>query len=181
LNAFFRVAAVIYCLLLSSYAIAKNNLPCGGVPGAVHINPDQSIGGFVASTAFVASTVTVAPEASVCERANVFDGASILDRAELSGNSTVRGLVNVGGTSRIYGNAYVVNFNGERMLVHEQSKIYGRAFLQGSLIIGGTSEVFGLGKVIDFAQLYGETKVCGVSIVNSFEVLVNDQSRCVQK
>ena len=67
------------------------HIPCDGLPGATHINPDSSTGGFVAATATVDPTVYIASEASVCERAIVIEGAKVLDKAIISGTATVRG------------------------------------------------------------------------------------------
>lgn len=181
MNSLFKVHIGLCCLLLSSFSNAKVHYPCSGVPGAYRANPDTTPGGFVASTATVDATIFVGPEASICERSTVIEGAKILDEAVISGTATVRGKVQVGQTSKIFGDAYLMNLGGDSMFISGSAKVYGRAFLQGSIIVSDSSEVHGWAKIIDFVQLLGSTTVCGSAIIKGFEVLTDDQSHCVQK
>lgn len=166
-------------VLLPSLSFAKS-YPCQGMSGSYHTNPDSSVGGFVASTAHVDSTVTITEDAAVCERATVSGNAIISDRAEISGRSSVDGEVIVSGKARVYGEAYLTNPTGEAMLVTDDAKIYGFAFLQGSVVVTGTSEIYGWGKVLDFAQIHGNSKICGAGIAHKFDVLQDDQTKCAQ-
>lgn len=156
------------------------NYPCSGAPGEFRVNPDDSLGGFVAHSATVDSSVFIELEASVCDQATVIEGAKILGRAEVSGRSTVRGKVEVSGQAKIYGEAYLVNYGGSDLLVQGDAKVYGNGFLQGSVVVADSSEVFGWGKVIHFAQVLGESKVCGSSLIGDFEVIIDDDSYCTQ-
>ena len=168
-------------ILFSNFSVANVNYPCSGAPGVFHTNPDQSIGGFVAKTAIVDATVKMEPETSVCDRAVVLEGVQLLGRSSISGKATVRGDVIVSDEAEIFGEAYVINAGGGLLSVKENAKIYGHGFLQGSVVVGNTSEIFGWGKVIEFAQVLGSSRVCGKSIVKDFEILTDDNSRCVQK
>lgn len=165
----------------ASVSSANVNYPCSGAPGVYRTNPDQSPGGFVAKTATVDATIKMEPETSVCERATVIEGAQLLGRASISGKATVRGNVIISDNVKVYGEAYVINPGGGLLYVKNNAKIYGHGFLQGSIIVGDSSEVFGWGKILGYAQILGTSKVCGKAIVKDFEVLTDDNSRCVQK
>lgn len=167
-------------LIFSNFASAIN-YPCSGAPGAYRLNPDQSLGGFVAKTAVVDQTVILGPEASVCDRAVVLEGVQLLGKAMISGRSTVRGAVIISDEAEVFGEAYVINPGGGFLYVRDSAKIYGHGFLQGSVVVANNAEVFGWGKVIEFAQVLGSSKVCGKAIVKDFEVLTDDTSRCIQK
>jgi len=163
----------------SSHSSPKN-YPCSGAPGTYRTNPDSSAGGFVASTATIDASVFLDVEASICERATVIEGAKIMGRAEISGRTTVHGKVMVQDRARVYGEAYIINPKGTDLLVKDDAKIYGHAFLQGSVIVGDSSEIFGWGKVLDYAQVLGYSKICGSNFVRDFEVITDDQSKCIQ-
>lgn len=167
--------------IVPSMAYANLNYPCSGVAGSYHTNPDSSVGGFVASTASVDNTVIIHSEASVCDKAVVIEGVTLEDRSVVEGKATVRGKVIVSGNAKVYGEAYVINTNGTDLVVADDARIYGHAFLQGSVVVSGTSEVFGWGKVLDFAQLLGNSKICGKNFIKNQTVLQDDQSQCVQK
>jgi len=80
---------------------------------APHINPDGSIGGWVAETALVEPTCWLDPDAEVLEYAQVRDGARILGCAVISGFAVVAGkaIVNdwalVTEAAIVQGSAYV--------------------------------------------------------------------------
>lgn len=171
---------ILVAVLSFTASAADFVYPCQGQSGAFRTNPDNTLGGFVASTASVDATVVISPDATVCGSATVVEGAFITDRAIISGRSTVRGNVQIAGKAAVYGDAYVTNQNGERMLITDNAKIYGQAFINGSVVISGASEVFGWGKVLEFAQISGTTKVCGSNTVRGYDILVDDQTRCVQ-
>ncbi len=181
MNLFGKVLLGLSPLIISNFTHASMNYPCSGVPGAYHVNADQTIGGFVAKTATVDASVKMEPETSVCDRAVVIEGVQLLGKAIVSGKATVRGDVIVSEEAEIYGEAYVINPGGGFLYVKDNAKIYGHGFLQGSVVVANTSEVFGWGKVLEFAQLLGTSKVCGKSIVKDFEVFTDDSSRCIQK
>lgn len=174
----FALLGLSYLFVQSSFAAIY---PCNGASGSLHINPDNTIGGFVASTATVDSTVSITADAQVCERATVIEGVKLTDRAKISGKATVRGHVLLGGRAEIFGEAYVLNPVGDDLIINELAKIYGNAFLQGALVISGSSEVYGWGKVLEFVQVLGASKICGSSLVKGFEVLTDDTNFCIQK
>ncbi len=171
----------VITLLLSFHINAVSFVyPCQGQAGAFRTNPDNTPGGFVAETASVDATVFITTDASVCGSATVIEGAYITDRSVIKGRATIRGNVQIAGKAAVYGDAYVTNQNGERMLVTNDSKIYGQAYINGSVIISGTSEVFGWGKVLEFAQITGNSKVCGSFTARGYDILNDDQTRCPQ-
>lgn len=172
---------LILIISLNSSLFAKVHIPCKGLPGTFHTNPDSTIGGFVSSSATVDPTVFIASEASVCERATVIEGARIVDKASVSGTSTVRGNVEVSQNAKVYGDSYVLNLAGSAMVITGSSQVYGRAFLQGSLVVTDTAEIFGLAKILDFSQVLGDSKVCGNFVLKDFQVLDNSNIGCIQK
>lgn len=178
-----KISLVLGALTLSSSHLLlafDKNYPCSGAPGIYRVNPDSSQGGFVANSATIDSTVFIELEASICDQATVIEGAKVTGRAEISGRATLRGKVHVSGQAKVYGEAYLVNYSGTDLLVQGNAKIYGNSFLQGSVVVADSSEVYGWGKVINFAQVLGESKVCGSSLVKDFEVIMDDESYCAQ-
>jgi len=67
----------------------------GPVPAHRHINPDGTVGGWVAETADVAKTAFVGVNARISDNARIYDNARISDNAQISGYA------------RIYGNAWI--------------------------------------------------------------------------
>ena len=65
----------------------------GPVPAFRHLNPDGTLGGWVAATAAVAPTVYMAPTARVFGRALVRDHARLLDHACVRDYARVSGHV----------------------------------------------------------------------------------------
>lgn len=93
----------------------------GPVPAHRHINPDGTVGGWVADTAFVASSAYVGQyakvygKAHVCgharidECAQVYGSACVFDEAEIRGHTRVFGQAQVCGNARLYGHSEVSN------------------------------------------------------------------------
>jgi UDP-3-O-[3-hydroxymyristoyl] glucosamine N-acyltransferase len=79
----------------------------GPVPAAQHINPDGSIGGWVAATATVEATAYVGPEALVFGKARVYDSAWVYGEAQMYGSAWVYGEAQVSGDAWVYGDARV--------------------------------------------------------------------------
>lgn len=55
----------------------------GPVPAHQHLNPDGSLGGWVAETAYVAPTCFVGPDAQVYDHAVVYDHANVFGIARI--------------------------------------------------------------------------------------------------
>ena len=81
----------LYFLTFPVLSFAHINYPCSGAPGIYRVNPDQTLGGFVAKTAIVDATVIIGQEASVCDRATLLEGAQLQDKSIVSGRATVPG------------------------------------------------------------------------------------------
>lgn len=176
-----KVPIIFGAVLFSSLSHSKMIYPCNGAAGTFRTNPDNTVGGFVASTATVDASIYLTPESQICERATVIEGVKLNDRSKVSGKATVRGKVLIAGRAEIFGESYIVNPAGDDLIINENAKIYGNAFLQGSVVISGSSEIFGWGKVLEFAQVLGNSKICGSSLVKGYAVLTDDSSNCVQK
>ena len=80
-----------------------------------HLNPDGTIGGWVAETALVEKTCTIGPDAEVYEYAQVRDQASILGSSAVYGFGRVAGKASINDWSAVndgaivQGSAYIGN------------------------------------------------------------------------
>lgn len=109
----------------------------GRVPAARHINPDGSLGGWVAASAHVAPTAHIGVHARVWGSARIeglgaldgeacaYEGAIISDRAFVSEFARVYGCARVGGMAFVYGHAHVTG----NAIVTGNAKIHGVAFI----------------------------------------------------
>lgn len=79
----------------------------GPVAAHRHVNPDGSVGGWVADTATVDATAHVGADAQVYGNARVSDTAQVYDTARVSGNARVSGDAQVYGEARVFGAAWV--------------------------------------------------------------------------
>jgi NDP-sugar pyrophosphorylase family protein len=180
MNSWISIPILLSTLLISNQSMADVVYPCSGQAGTYRTNPDASLGGFVSARAVVDETIFVTPEASICDTATVLEGAVISDRATVGGRATVKGNVLISGKAKVYGEANILNTNGEQLLVMDEAQIYGYAYLKGSVLVAGTSEVYGWAKVLKFAQVMGDSRLCGRAIANDFDVLIDDQTKCAQ-
>ena len=105
----------------------------GEVPAHRHVNPDGSVGGWVADTARVAETAYIGASARVYGYAGVFD------KAEISGKARVYGYAHVSNKSVIHGQAHVYGM----AIVSEYAHIHGNARVHGRAYIAGYSNVYG--------------------------------------
>jgi carbonic anhydrase/acetyltransferase-like protein (isoleucine patch superfamily) len=138
---------------------------CGRSPGAFHINPDGTRGGYVAGSATVDSTVWLHPEAAVCDRATVVDHVDVLVPAWIGDNAEVRNYISIlpceaatgessattcpsGFQVEVFGNAHVEHHVTLQASANQPTRIYGNAKmdLEGQALIRG-SQVFGSASV----------------------------------
>lgn len=122
----------------------------GPVPATRHINPDGSVGGWVATTAQVGPGVYVGAKALVFDEAILTGNTRVLDTARLFGraytlydpticdNARVSGDVSVVGTCHIGGNACV---SGD-VKISGRTRITGAVSLSGEITLDNAS-VFG--------------------------------------
>jgi hypothetical protein len=103
-----------------------------------HVNPDGSLGGWVADTATVEPTAYVGPDARVYGTARVFENAWVGGDAFVSENAWVFGDAWVGGNARVYGNALVF----ENALVHGKAQVFANAQVRGTAWVFGNARVF---------------------------------------
>jgi len=151
------------------------NFGRGPVPAHRHINPDGSIGGWVAESASVSPGVTVGKDAQVANKATVLHWAKVLDNAkvsglaqvhgesEVSGNARVFGKARVYDTARVYGNAQVY---GEAVVtdwarVYENARVYGRARIMFGAKIYGRAQVYEKAQLWHDVEAFGEAKIHG--------------------
>lgn len=138
-------------IALSSLSFASvNGVPCSGVPGSYHINPDTSVGGFVASSALVDSSITIGEEAAPCGGAAgkfhvnpngsaggfVANSALVSKLATIELNSIVCDKVKINGSAQIKGKSEILGFteiNGNVQI--SGSKIYSSPVISGNSVI----------------------------------------------
>ena len=163
----------------SQKMLATKIRPCEGATGSYRMNPDQTQGGFVASTASATASVWINPEAQVCEFAELSGEVKITDRAKIFGRAKLSGNITVSGVTEVFGNATLLNdpFSSD-MLISDAVKIFGSAYLYGSLLISDSTQIFGRAQVLDFVQVTGTSRICGNSIVDGSIILVDDTTLC---
>lgn len=84
----------------------------GEVSAHRHINPDGSIGGWVAETAFVEETAYIGKNAAIFGRAVVSDNAIVTDNAKIFDEAFVCDNAKIYGNARINGDAFIfLNLN----------------------------------------------------------------------
>lgn len=172
--------AALSCAL--SFTTLADTRPCEGAPGAFYTNPDQSRGGFVASSASVEALATLAPETQVCEYASLRGAVKLIDRAVISGRASLRGNIAVSGGAKVFGDANLINSDvGGDLLVLDDAKVYGSAYLNGAVMIADTSEVFGNARIHDFVQILGASRVCGQVFLEADTVLTDSTTYCSSK
>ncbi len=127
----------------------------GEVPAHRHINPDGSIGGWVADTAWVINESKVCVHAKVYGAAKVFNNATINDYAKVYGKARVYGHAEISNRACIYGSASIY----DSAKVYEAAQVYGEADVFGSARVCGEANVFGK------ARIYNDAHVCGTASV----------------
>ena len=86
-----------------------------------HINPDGTIGGWVAESAVVSETCYVAPEAEVFEYAQVLGDATLLSTASASGFAVIK----------------------DKAILDDESHVTDDALIEGSALIAGVTHLGG--------------------------------------
>lgn len=115
----------------------------GPVPAHRHINPNGSIGGWVADTAYVAPTVRVSLNARifgyarVCDNAQILGSAKVYDHAQVLDNAILCDNTQIYSHAIIYNNAHITKNtkvcgyssmeNG--ILVYRYARVYGSMYL----------------------------------------------------
>jgi hypothetical protein len=97
-----------------------------------HVNPDGSLGGWVADTATVEPTAYVGPDARVYENAQVFGDAQVYENAQVFGDARVYGKAQVYGRAWVFGTARVFG----------DARVYGNAQVFGDARVRGTAVMY---------------------------------------
>lgn len=95
----------------------------GPVAAKRHINPDGSIGGWVANTASVSETVILGPHATVFNSAKVSGNVKIFEQAQIFGNASVKDNAWITGTAKVFDNAIISGdawIGGAAQIGHDQ-------------------------------------------------------------
>lgn len=128
----------------------------GNVPAHRHINPDGSIGGWVAETVTIETTVYIGKNAAIFGYVTVRDKVRIYDEARVFDRAFICNEAKIYGESRIYESASVFG----KSEVYEEAEIYGRTNIFNSVITGNV-------------HVYGITTVCGeVHICEQDQIIV---------
>ncbi len=101
----------------------------GEVPAHRHINPNGSIGGWVANSANVEKTACIEIEALVFGNSTILDNARIYDKAQIFGDAKVTNNAKVGGKAKVYDKAHIC----DDVHIYGMAKIYGEARIFGIL------------------------------------------------
>lgn len=72
-----------------------------------HVNPDGSIGGWVANTAVVGSNVNISFDAEVFDNAILSNNVTLSDNAKVYGQALISGNAKIGGNATVSGKAVV--------------------------------------------------------------------------
>lgn len=172
--------AALSCAL--SFSTLADTRPCEGAPGAFYTNPDQSRGGFVATSASVAPQATLGPDVQVCNFAILRGAVKVLDLAVVSGRANLSGNIAVSGAAHVFGDANLVNSDvGSDLLILDDAKVYGNAFLNGTVTVSGTSEIYGNARLLDFVEVHGASRVCAAAILSGNQVITDDTTLCTNK
>jgi carbonic anhydrase/acetyltransferase-like protein (isoleucine patch superfamily) len=145
----------------------------GHVPAHRHMNPDGSLGGWVAETAHVDSTCYIGYNALVYGCANVFKNSAVYN------------------FSKVCGNAWVLDNSGvfDRAVVSQNARISCGSRIYGSALIAGDVRVFNRAKVsqrisalenvviCDGAEVNGDAKVSGDAFISGFNTRIEGKAK----
>lgn len=148
---------------MPTLAPEKKSLGCRSGEGGVHVNPDNTPGGFVAKTAKVEAGATVSQNAQVCEFAQIKAGAKILGQAVIRGRAQISSNVEVSGFAQVMGEARVSG----------GVKISGSALIDGSPQISGATQISGLAKIEGGSKIHNAL-ICQASRITNFDVIDSD-------
>jgi len=123
----------------------------GPVKAHRHINPDKTLGGWVADTAEVDHAAFVGVNAQVYDCARVYDVAHIGGRTRIHGNATICGRARISGAANISDRAWVAG----------DSIIGGSSVISGKARIGGSARVRGMAVIAGEARVTGEARIDG--------------------
>lgn len=137
----------------------------GAVSAQRHVNPDGSIGGWVARSAHVEDTATVDYDAEVFGNARVFGDARILDRAQVADNARVYDDAVVSGHARVGGNVRLIDAE-----VGHHARVIGDTHVSGGARIAGEAFVTGDVRIMGHALIAGSAKVGGRAWIGGGEI-----------
>lgn len=130
----------------------------GPTPARRHVNPDGTLGGWVAETAHVEESCTVAPNALVFGNARVFSNSLILESAMVCDFARVRDGGIVTDNARVCDNAIV-----------EGAVVCNEALVSGEAFIGSTARVKDNARVTGNARVSRSAVVAGSAVVGGRE------------
>ena len=114
----------------------------GLVPAHRHVNPDGSVGGWVADTAYVSPTASIGPDVWVCDTARVFGEAELRGHVMVEEDSIVSGRAVLLDDVRVSGGRVFGCARLSGCVVAE-----GGAELGGGVVVGGHLTISGPGRI----------------------------------
>jgi len=123
----------------------------GPVPAHRHLNPDGTLGGWVAETAYAAPTAVVGADACV------YDGAVVSGLARITGAAHVYGHASVSGTAHVSENATVSG----TARVSENATVSGHAHIYKNARIHGYANVSANASISMDASVRGDDILTG--------------------
>lgn len=120
-----------------------------GVPARRHINPDGSIGGWVADTAYVAPTAYVGPNARVCDYAQMSGYTRMNGNTRLSGYAQMHDYAQMHGNTRLSGFARMSGYTEMRgnAQLGEATRISGFARMSGDALATEMRHILTIGPI----------------------------------
>jgi len=131
------------------------------VPARRHVNPDGSMGGWVAITAKVDDTAFINEDACVYGNAQVWDTARVCHASKVYGWAKVSGEARLFGSAHVFGNARVY----EKVIIQERAKVHGNAEVSGKAELHDDAQAYGEARLWGEASLHGGSKVFGKAVL----------------
>jgi CheY-like chemotaxis protein len=147
-------------------AVQQFDFGAGLTPARRHVNPDGSLGGWVAETAHVEEGCTVAEKARVFDNARVFGGSLILGKATVYDYARVRDGGIVTGDASVCGSAVV-----EGAVISDEAVVSGDAFVGVTATVKGRARVTDRARVSRCAVVSGDAVVSGNDWVSDGELV----------
>ncbi len=150
------------------HKFGKSHLWSVPVPAHRHLNPDDTMGGWVADTANVDATVTVSKDSSIYGSAHIYGKVKVVGGSEVFEGAIVNGIsggVLIENRSKIHGEARIFHFaNIENSLVDKNAEISGKARVRNESIVSGRAQI-AENACLDGAEVNGCGYVCGNAYV----------------
>jgi len=141
-----------------------------GVVGSIHINIDDTEGGFVSSDSSVSTNAYLSSQSQVCFGAKIFGNPRILGNVMIRDSET-----------RISGAPLIVSTGGQ-ILINSGASVADHARMAGNVGLGLGAKIFGNGALVDSAVAIGNVEISEDAEIggNSFLISFGDPQEKVE-